>query len=309
MALPIVKNTIKEMLTIHLTSFEKLESFKIVDIGCGSGPNTLLFMSEIIDTFYNLSNQNNNQSPEISILLNDLYKNDFNNIFNALPLFYEQLKEKYGHEFSQRCFISVVASSFYERVLPSKSLHFVHSSSSLHWLSQVPENLDNKGHIYMAKDWKMILTLLGRSIPEPSSNDGCCLWELLAQSLLDMVSQGLVKKEDVDSFNLPFYTPYYDEVKEIVMKENSFDLDKIEVYMCNWDPNDDEDDYNNIFDKKKSGENIAKRIRAVSESMLVTHFGELPLDMVFKIFAERVANHLEMEKTKYTNLTICLKKK
>ncbi|XP_047306548.1 probable jasmonic acid carboxyl methyltransferase 2 [Impatiens glandulifera] len=317
MALPIVKNTIKEMFTNHLTSFEKLKSFKIADIGCGSGPNTLLFMSEIIDTFYTLSNQNNNQSPEISILLNDLYKNDFNNIFNALPLFYEQLKEKYGHEFSQRCFISVVASSFYERLLPSKSLHFVHSSSSLHWLSQVPENLDNKGHIYMAKDClpivfdayknqfnkdfysflnkrsqeilpkgKMILTLLGRSIPEPSSNDGCCLWELLAQSLLDMVSQGLVKKEDVDSFNLPFYTPYCDEVKEIVMKENSFDLDKIEVYKCNWDPND-EDDYNSIFNKKKSGENIAKRIRAVSESMLVTHFGELPLDMVFKIFAER----------------------
>ncbi|XP_047318681.1 benzoate carboxyl methyltransferase-like [Impatiens glandulifera] len=340
MALPIVKNTINEMIKNHLTSFEKLETFKIADIGCGSGPNTLLFMSEIIDTICNLSKQNNNHSLEISIVLNDLYKNDFNNIFSALSSFYEQLKEKYGYEFSQKCIISAVATSFYERLLPCKSLHFVHSSNSLHWLSQVPENLDNKGHIYMAKEClptvfdayknqfykdfysflnkrsqeilptgRMILTLIGRSILEPSSNDCCCIWELLAQSLLDMVSQGLIKKEDVDSFNLPLYTPYNDELKAIVMKENSFDLEKIEVYKCNWDPDDDDEDYNNIFDQKKSGEKVVKCIRAITESLLVTHFGELFLDKVFKIYAEHIDDHLKMEKTKIINLTICLRKK
>ncbi|XP_047306330.1 probable jasmonic acid carboxyl methyltransferase 2 [Impatiens glandulifera] len=329
--LSIVKDTIKEMFTNHFTSFEILESFKIADIGCASGPNTFLFMSEVIDTVYNLSNQN--KSLEISIVLNDLHKNDFNNIFSALPSFYKQLQEKHGYEFSQKCFISGVAASFYERLLPCKSLHFVHSSSSLHWLSQVPKNLENKGHIYMAKDClphvfeayknqfykdfssfinkrsheilpsgRMVLTFLGRSIPDPSSNDCCCLWELLAQSLLDVVSQRLIKEEDVDSFNLPIYTPYIDEVKEIIMNDMSFDVKKIAIFKHNWDQDDNDD-------KKKSGEIVVNFIRAVTQSILVTHFGELFLNNVFKRYAERVTNHLKTEKTKFIILTICLMKK
>ncbi|XP_047306544.1 probable jasmonic acid carboxyl methyltransferase 2 [Impatiens glandulifera] len=332
--LSIVKDTINDMFANHFPSFETLESFKIADIGCASGPNTLLLVSEVIDTIYNLSNQNQNKSLEISIVLNDLHKNDFNNIFRALPSFYDRLKEKHGYEFSQKCFISGVASSFYERLLPCKSLHFVHSSSSLHWLSQVPNNLENKGHIYMARDClpnvfeayknqfykdfstflnkrshetlpsgRMILTLMGRSIPEPSSNDCCCIWELLAQSLLDVVSQGLIQKEDVDSFNLPLYTPYTDEVKEIIMKEKSFDLKKMEIFKYNWDHDDNDD-------KKKSGEIVANFVRAVTQPMLVTHFGELFLNNVFNRYEERVADHvLKTEKTKFIILTICLRKK
>ena len=33
----------------------------------------------------------------------------------------------------------------------------------------------------------MVLTILGRSISDPTSDDCCCFWELLAQSLVDMV--------------------------------------------------------------------------------------------------------------------------
>ncbi|XP_047306550.1 probable jasmonic acid carboxyl methyltransferase 2 [Impatiens glandulifera] len=330
-----VKDTIKDMFTNHFIPFEVLESFKIADIGCASGPNTFLFMSEVIDTINNLSNQNQNQNQalEISIVLNDLHKNDFNSIFSTLPSFLDRLQEKHGYEFSQKCFISGVAASLYERLQPSKSLHFVHSSSSLHWLSQVPKNLENKGHIYIAKDClpnvfeayknqfykdfssflnkrsheilpsgRMVLTFMGRCIPEPSNNDCCCLWELLAQSLLDMVSQGLIKKEDVDSFNLPLYTPYHEEVKEIIVKEMSFELEKIVIFKDNWDQDDSDD-------KKKSGQDIADCIRAVTEQMLVTHFGELFLNNVFKRYAERIANHLKTEKTKFINLTVSLRKK
>ncbi|XP_047306554.1 probable jasmonic acid carboxyl methyltransferase 2 [Impatiens glandulifera] len=338
--LPIVKDIIKEMFINHLTLFEMLENFSIADLGCASGPNTLLFVSEVIDTVHKLSNQYNYKTREIMVFLNDLHKNDFNNLFNALPSFYDKLKEKHGYEFSQKCFISGVPSSFYERLLPSKSLHFVYSSYSLHWLSQVPRNLDNKGHIYVAKTChsdvvdayknqfykdfysflvhrsheiipkgRMVLTLIGRSIPDPSSNDCCCILELLAQSLLDLVSQGLIRKEDVDSFNMPVYHPYKDEVKTIIQKENSFDLEKFEIFECNWDPDDQDYGYTDKFDKKRSGRNVANCIRSITEPMMKIHFGELVLDNVFERYEKRVANHLENEKTKYINLTICLKKK
>ncbi|XP_047306549.1 probable jasmonic acid carboxyl methyltransferase 2 [Impatiens glandulifera] len=329
-ALPIVKDIIKDMFVNNLTLLDQmLESFNIADLGCASGPNTLLFVSEVIDIIHNLSNKNNNKTLQILVLLNDLYKNDFNNIFTTLPSFYEQLKETYGYEFSQ----------FYERLFPCKSLHFIHSSNSLHWLSQyVPNNLDNKGHICIDKacapnvfdaykdqfyndfstflnhrsqeivpNGRMILTFMGRSFSDLWNDDSCYLYGLLAQSLNDMTSQGLVKQDEVDSFNLPLYTPYKDEVESIIMEEKSFYHEKIEIFKFNWDALDD--DYNK-FDKSRSGINVANCIRSVTEPMLVTHFGELiSLKNVFEIHVDRIVNHLKTKKAKIVNLTICLRKK
>lgn len=74
--------------------------------------------------------------PELRVLLNDLPGNDFNRVFIALPEFYAKLRKESGIG-SEGCFVSAGAGSFYSRLFPAKSLHFVHSSSCLHWLSQV----------------------------------------------------------------------------------------------------------------------------------------------------------------------------
>ena len=66
----------------------------------------------------------------------------------------------------------------------------------------------------------------------------------------------------MDSFNLPYYSPYEEEVREIVEKEGSFNLDKMEIVEVNDDPSNE------------SGKNVANCIRAVLEPMLATHFGE-----------------------------------
>ena len=105
-------------------------------MGCSSGPNTLSVISEIIDVIYAKCCDLGISTPELKISLNDLYSNDFNDIFGSLPALYKKLKEEKGVGFGQ-CFISGVPGSFYGRLFPSKSIHFVHSSSSLHWLSQV----------------------------------------------------------------------------------------------------------------------------------------------------------------------------
>ncbi|KAF2590849.1 hypothetical protein F2Q70_00040686 [Brassica cretica] len=72
--------------------------------------------------------------PEIECGLNDLTENDFNTTFKLVPSFLDkQAKEK--------CFVSGVPGSFYSRLFPSKSLHFVHSSFSVHWLSKFPDGM------------------------------------------------------------------------------------------------------------------------------------------------------------------------
>lgn len=112
------------------------ESLGITDLGCSSGPNTLSVISEIIKVVYDKCRDLGRQSPELRVSLNDLPCNDFNNVFSSLPEFYQKLRAWKGADF-RPCFISGVPGSFYERLFPSRSLHFVHSSSSLHWLSQV----------------------------------------------------------------------------------------------------------------------------------------------------------------------------
>lgn len=101
---------------------------RVADLGCSSGGNTLLCMSNVIDTVHNMCKENKYESPEFQVYLNDLPDNDFNTVFKSIPSFLE----KYGN-----CYIAGVAGSFYQRLFPTNTLNFVHSSYSLHWLSQV----------------------------------------------------------------------------------------------------------------------------------------------------------------------------
>lgn len=115
------------------------ESMTIAELGCSSGPNALLSAFEIKEAVEHKCLQLRRSPPEFHLLLNDLPSNDFNTIFRSLPGFHKQ--QMLSAEKPEKCrgefFVSGVPGSFYGRLFPSRSLHFVHSSSSLHWLSQV----------------------------------------------------------------------------------------------------------------------------------------------------------------------------
>ncbi|KAG8363518.1 hypothetical protein BUALT_Bualt19G0030800 [Buddleja alternifolia] len=122
--------------------------FRIADLGCSSGPNTLFLVSHIIEKIEELCMDNNlSRSVEFEVLLNDLPENDFNNVFKMLPSFHHE-KLNNDEEKDIKCFISGLPGSFYGRLLPSKSLNFVYSSYSLHWLSQANDPVLKKVEIY-----------------------------------------------------------------------------------------------------------------------------------------------------------------
>lgn len=129
------KQFIDEAILEGLSQTIKLpESLGIADLGCSSGPNTLLPITHIMDTTKSKYNSLGLKSPEFRLFLNDLYSNDFNNIFLSLPEFFKKIKEQ---DKERKCFVFAVPGSFYGRLFPTNTLHFVHSSSSIHWLSQV----------------------------------------------------------------------------------------------------------------------------------------------------------------------------
>ncbi|PWA74403.1 salicylic acid carboxyl methyltransferase [Artemisia annua] len=327
--MPVLKHTIKGFAN-HDVVFS--QCFKVADLGCSSSKNTLSVATNIIDIVIEVYKENYRKPPQFQIYLNDL--------FGYWTDFYAKL-EKEGKSLG-RCFLSAVPGSFYGRLFPDQSLHLIHSSYSLHWLSQVPEGLESNAlNIYMAKtsplnvlqaygkqyytDFTkflhmrskeivrggcMILTFLDRSMSDPTSDDCCALWELLAQSLLDMLKEGLVQESDINSFNVPTYTPCEDEVRNVIESEGSFSLDSLKIFKVNWDPHDT--DYTSKNDNEPNhnhGENTAKLVRAVTEPLLTSHFGSSIIDRVFTKYAKHVAEHLAKKKTRHINIVISLTKK
>ncbi|KAI3448992.1 hypothetical protein Pfo_005657 [Paulownia fortunei] len=339
-ALPVLDETLKEMFAAAAADgFPK--SLKMVDLGCSSGPNTLFIISHILDTIEDLYEKKNINSGnfllEFEVFLNDLPDNDFNNLFKLLPSLSHQVK---GKE-KRQCFLYGLPGSFYGGLFPSKNLHFAYSSCSLHWLSQIPEGLENnnKENIYMARTsppevfeayakqyqrdfstflslrakemipgGRMVLTFIGRSVEDPSCKDDCAHLTLLSKTLLDMVAEGLVKTDDLYSFNVPMYTPYKQEVETVVHNEGSFNLDKLHVFRVRWDAHDNiVDDQENLFlDKYRRGKLVADCVRAFMEPMLASHFGSSIVDELFGRYAEKVAEHLSTEESSYFTILISL---
>ena len=115
------------------TMQEVPECLTIADLGCSAGPNALEAIWEIINISTHFYQNKKVKLPEYNIFLNDLIGNDFNTLFKLLPKFYKKLKKaNFGN-----CFVSATPGSFYGRLFPTNSLHLVHASSSLHFLSKV----------------------------------------------------------------------------------------------------------------------------------------------------------------------------
>ncbi|KAE8734649.1 hypothetical protein F3Y22_tig00000738pilonHSYRG00152 [Hibiscus syriacus] len=318
---PIIEESIRDM-------FKEMgpACIKVADLGCSSGPNTFHTISQLIDTIHGICKREELKFPEFEVLLNDLPDNDFNSVFKSVPDFIERLKKEKGDKVQERCFIGGVAGSFYDRLFPTTSLHFVNSSYALHWLTKLPVGLENnKGNVYMVrssppnvfhayahqfhKDFtnflslrskeiipqgRMVLTFMARKNADPSNEDYG--WELVAKSLVDLVAQGVVEETEVDSFNLPFYTPCKEEVAEIVKRQGSFEINNLQVFEVDADPiNKDErfrnkDSSFNIY--TQMGKNIANTIRAVIEPMICSHFGDAIIEKLFKRVAANVEDAL-----------------
>ncbi|XP_039172282.1 salicylate carboxymethyltransferase-like [Eucalyptus grandis] len=318
-------------------------SLAIADLGCSTGPNALFAVSEIINIVIDLCKAMKHELPEFQVFLNDLPGNDFNTLFSSfLPRFQgklsEQLKSKYGVSATLPCFVNGVPGSFYGRLFARESLHLIHSSYSLMWLSQVPQGLEgNKGNIYMARSsppkvlrayyeqfqrdfstflecrgqellvgGRMVLTLLGRRSDDPSSKECCYIWELLAIALSQMVSEGLVEEQQLDSFNIPQYTPSPKEVQGMVQKQGSFSIDCLEASEVNWSILATNSDSDIVL--KDGGHNLAQCMRAVAEPLLIYHFGKEIIDEVFKRYEALLADRMSKEKNAFVNVVISLKK-
>lgn len=131
-----VKEAMADKLDFEVLGFENSTAFQIADLGCSTGPNSFIAVQNIIEAV-----EQKHQNPsaiEFQVFFNDHHDNDFNTLFKSLPP-------------SRKSFATAVPGSFHSRLFPNSTLHFVYSYA-LHWLSKVPEDIQDSESPAWSKD-------------------------------------------------------------------------------------------------------------------------------------------------------------
>ncbi|KAG9449042.1 hypothetical protein H6P81_009007 [Aristolochia fimbriata] len=275
-------------------------SFVIADLGCSVGPNTFLAVEAITEA---VRLKYGTALPQFHVFFNDQVGNDFNTLFRSLP-------PDAGY------FAAGVAGSFYRRLFPNSSIHFVHSSYALPWLSRVPKEVGdensaswNKGRIFYtdapgevwtayaaqyAEDLRSFLQaraeevavggLMALLFPFSQSRNSSKesllsrLYTLLGSTLMDMAKTGEVEEEKVDSFNLPIYLPSVTEFKGLVEENGYFSVVRTELL-----PPPVSGGANKVIARA-----VSMSMRASKEGLISDHFGSQVVDDLFEKYEKNI---------------------
>ncbi|XP_042509583.1 loganic acid O-methyltransferase-like isoform X1 [Macadamia integrifolia] len=298
----IIDDVIADKLDVEL--LRSLNPFTIADLSCPVGSTRFQVVKNIMEAveLKYLLHGLGSYLPEFQMYFSDHFSNDFNMLFTSFPP-------------NKRYFAAGMPGSFYGRLFPKASLHFVHSSYALHFLSRVPTELEdetclawNKGRIHYtssqrevveaysvqyAKDMDSFLharaqeivcgglmALLIPSLPDetnPSQSRLIELFELLESSLKDMINMGFSSEAEVDSFNVPVYQPSTQELEGLIERNGCFSIERLETLDRSMD---------HIIDIEKC---INLQIRPILEELIRRHFGSEIIDTLFDQFDKRVA--------------------
>ncbi|KAG2610366.1 hypothetical protein PVAP13_4KG188100 [Panicum virgatum] len=281
----------------------------VCDLGCGSGRNTLIFLSEVIDA-------TRGHPVELQFFLNDLPGNDFNHIFQSFEQFKNLTVADYKGKILHPFYITGLPWSVVSYVLDGNEGNIYIAKTTSPSVVELYQEQFQDLILFLELRYKelafggqMVLTFLGRKEDDVYSGSMNYIYELLAQSLQSLVEKNLVNQKKLNSFNLQIYGASVAEVKKVINQSGLFDINRINLFGSNWDPYNDSED-NNVLDSIQSGVNIAKSIRAVMETLLVIHFGEFMIETLFEEFTRKVAGYLQREdNTKYSIIILSLQRK
>ncbi|XP_060669159.1 loganic acid O-methyltransferase-like [Ziziphus jujuba] len=319
---------IKEEIANNFDINSSLKAIRIVDVGCSYGTTTILAVQNIVEAIKSKykSKGLEDQIPEFQVFFNDLQSNDFNTLFKILPP-------------NREYFAAALPGTFYKPLLPRESLHVVHSSNSLNWLSEIPrevlENTSpawNRGRIHYinarvevmeayaaqyAKDWETFLcarahdvavgglmALLVPVVPDEVDLSSETLtggdFLIFESCLIEMVMAGVINEEQVDSLNLGFYFSSPKELNGIVQKNGLFSIVSMEK----------------LHSLHSSSVPLEKRtliLKAGLEGIFKRHFAsDEVVDEIFCRFSKKVvvsSIHLHPENNKMLVLFLLLKRK
>ena len=141
---PVLEYSIYKNVRSIMGAREVNNVFRIADLGCATGMNTLLAADTIVKAVKLTLNEHSMDMPDFQVYFADLPSNDFNTLLRTLPplkgtdeITATTQDEVIKPPSTRSYFASAVSGSHYGRLFPRQRLHFCHSSTSLQWLSQV----------------------------------------------------------------------------------------------------------------------------------------------------------------------------
>ncbi|XP_057832431.2 indole-3-acetate O-methyltransferase 1 isoform X2 [Cryptomeria japonica] len=263
--IPILEGAIYEKMRVKLNG---AGIFSIADFGCGTGGNTLLVADTIVRAVK--CSLGEGEEPEFEVYFADLPFNDFNSLLRTMPRT-QQAYADAEHDGDTNpvatgsYVAAAVCGSHFSRLFPRKSLHFCHSSLSLHWLSKVPETVRERRspRVYVSSDCEEAVgtgylhqfntdfTRFLNARAEETVDGGCVFISLVGRNggthvmeeqgtlgviarhfeyaFQELVNEGFIEKEKWESFNLPWFGPNPEELESIVKRQGAFRLESVRV--------------------------------------------------------------------------------
>ncbi|XP_068638666.1 loganic acid O-methyltransferase-like [Aristolochia californica] len=289
---------------VCVEQLSSLRTYHVADLGCSVGPNTFAAVENIIGAVeHKLLNVGSASNVlDIQVSFNDHTSNDFNTLFASLPTK------------GRRYLAAGVPGSFHGRLFPKASLHFVHSSYALHWLSQVPNEVKdensaawNKGKILhvaakpeveeaysvqFTKDMDMFLLARAEEVAVggfmvlifPYTRGSVYveqalfyrLFHVLELALNDMATTGRLDKVKVNAFNLPVYIPYAQEIQKLVQRNGSFSIEKMQPLTFG----------TKGFTSRLDARQCSLIVRAPTEGIVRKYLGSENIDETFERYVE-----------------------
>ncbi|CAI9106161.1 OLC1v1005237C1 [Oldenlandia corymbosa var. corymbosa] len=281
--------------------------FAIADFGCSVGPNTFSSVASVIEAVKHKYEKNSEAVPEFHVFFNDQVSNDFNTLFRSIP-----------HD--KQYTAAGVPGSFHGRLLPKFSINLMISNVALNWLSKIPESVTkrdtpqwNKGRVTYARSSPQVVEafkarfvddmrdffgarseelipggLLAILIPCRSQGTSPCesnvvlVADSMGDALADLVNQGIISEDVVDSFNFPTFIPTASEMEEIIVTNHGkhFSIEAMqEIHLPSH------------LNNPQGIQHTSNTMRAVMECLLNQHIG-LPhvVDEAFRRYPEKIEN-------------------
>ncbi|KAL3686712.1 hypothetical protein R1sor_013021 [Riccia sorocarpa] len=286
----------------------------VADLGCASGLNGIRNVDSVIERIR--SRFVGTEGPEFLVYFQDLPGCDFNNLFQNL---FSSPNSVTAEVPPRPYFAAGVPGSFYGRLFPASSLHFVLSSFALHWLSKIPDAVYDKTspayngehtdlHLssistvdaYAEQAHRNLTSFLAARAAEMAKGGTMLLvfglregyypyrvgptLELQERIWNELVSEGLVEPELRDSHNNHVYFRTLGEVEKALSGFSSyFTVERRDITPS---------PLSSSFARSpaSSSEEIAQRITSVFTAaggdLLESHFGELSTRLFLQRYKE-----------------------
>ncbi|KAL3687645.1 hypothetical protein R1sor_013954 [Riccia sorocarpa] len=288
---------------------ESDEVFRIIDMGCSSGPNTVTNVEAIIEQVQARYREQGSKMPEVQVFFQDLPDNDFNTLFKYLSS--ETKNSRIAKALNYKA--AAVAGSFCDCLFPKANINIALSTLALHWLSKIPDAvLDKQSPAYNCGQTDLHCARLAtvQAFSEQAEREldsflAARAYEVVSGGLVfltfmiqqgdfypyrldplvhaqdevwnQLVAEGAVSEELRDAYNLPSYFRTLGEVKKQLEKYSSvFQVEKYEVIPQKYDRM--LDGYSNL---RQSARAQVLFTQGLCESLHESYFGKSTTDLFY----------------------------